>query len=61
MNKQEIIEAMPCTILSDGEPIAVLSKAEDVIVISDLHIRVRNQLRAREAVVRRGMPKPIKL
>jgi len=61
MSVEEILGMMPVTVLSDGEPMGVLSKSEDVIVIGDLHIRVRNQFRAREAVVRRGMPKPEKV
>lgn len=52
---------MPFTLLADGEPIAVVSKAEDVIVISDMHPRVRIQFKAKEAMIRRGMPKPEKV
>ena len=58
---EKMREAMPFTLLADGEPIAVVSKAEDVIVISDMHPRVRIQFKAKEAVIRRGMPKPEKV
>jgi len=51
-------EVAPVRILFEGEPFAVFSKVEDVMIMSDLHPRVQQQFRAREQLVRRGMPKP---
>lgn len=52
---------LPAIITVDGEPAFIIGKAEDIIVISDLHIRVRNMLKALEKRARAGMPKPVKI
>ena len=53
----KILELAPIKILSDGEPIGFFGKLEDFIYIGDLHPRVQIQMRAREQLVRTGMPK----
>lgn len=54
-------DKLPVEITVDGEPMFVVCNKDDVIVTSDLHIRVRNMLRAMEKRARIGMPKPIVL
>jgi len=53
------IEALglPILITFDGKPFGVLSSLDGVIVVEDLHPRVRIMLRAQEAKARAGMPK----
>ena len=46
----------PIMVTVDGEPAFIVCQEEDVILISDLHIRVRNMLRAMEKRARVGMP-----
>ncbi len=53
-------ELAPVTILGDGTPAFFLDKVESVIVTSDLHPRVRNNLRAQEKRARVGMPPPVR-
>jgi len=48
---------LPIELTADGEPFAVVSKPEDVIVIKDMHPRVLHMLRAIELKARMGMPK----
>ena len=52
---RKIAEKLPMEVTLDGEPMFIISKAEDVIVVSDLHIRVRNMLKAMEKRARIGM------
>jgi len=52
---------LPAVVTVDTEDVFVISNAEDVIVVSDLHPRVRNQLRAQEKKARAGMPKEVKI
>jgi len=52
----EVLELAPIKILSDGEPIGFFGKLEDFIYIGDFHPRVRIQFRAKEQLVRKGMP-----
>ena len=52
---------LPVEILVDGKVEAVLCRDEDVIVVSTLHPRVRNMLKAMEKRARAGMGKPEKL
>ena len=52
---------LPLEVLYDGELAFVLCNVEDVIVVSDLHIRVRNMLKALEKKARGGMPKAEKI
>ena len=52
---------LPVEILVDGKVEAILSRDEDVIVISDLHPRMRNMLKAMEKKARFGMPRPEKV
>lgn len=55
---EEIKKLMPLAITSDNEPFAYLVRLEDVIVVADLHPRVRNMLQMQERRARGGMPKP---
>jgi len=58
MGGRDAQEQAPFRVLFEGEPIGIFSRVEDVMVMSDLHPRVQQQFRAREQLVRRGMPKP---
>jgi len=49
---------MPCILTFNGEPVALVAAPEDVIIVSDLHPRVRNTLRAQEKRARAGMIAP---
>lgn len=49
---------LPAEITVDGEPIFVIGEVDKIITLSDLHVRVQNQLKAREKQARMGMPKP---
>ncbi len=52
----ESIEAvLPLGITVEGAPAWVITRQEDVIVVKDLHIRVRNMLRMQEKKARMGM------
>jgi len=57
LSKEGMEEVAPVELLFEGEPIGLFVKKDDVMVISDLHIRVRNRFKAQEAIVRMGMPK----
>lgn len=57
----KIAKLLPATITVDGEEKFIISKAEDVIVIADHHIRVQNMLKAVDKRARAGMPKPTKI
>lgn len=48
----------PIAVTFDGEVVAYIVKPEDVIIIGDLHPRVKKQFRAQEQKVRRGMANP---
>lgn len=61
LTKGEIEDLMPMIVTNDGEPYAVIDKPENVITLSDIHIRVRNMLRAMEKRARGGMPPPVKI
>jgi len=52
---------LPVAVLVDGESKFVICNKDDVIVLTDLHIRVRNMLRALEKRARAGMPKDTKI
>lgn len=57
----KVAKLLPATVTVDGESKFIISKAEDVIVIADHHIRVQNMLKAMDKRARAGMPKPIKI
>ncbi len=57
----EVLAVLPLEVLSNGEVAFILSKAEDVITLSDLHPRVRHQIKGQEQKARAGMPKVVKL
>jgi hypothetical protein len=50
-------ELLPCKLTVDDEVVMVCAKPEDIIVVGDLNIFVRQQLKAREELARQGMPK----
>lgn len=54
-------KVLPCLILIENEFEFYAGAAEDFIFIGDMHPAVRNQFRAKEALVRQGMPKPTKI
>jgi len=58
LSVEDIKAQMPIAITSDGEPFAYLVDLAEVIVVSDLHPRVRNMLQMMERRARSGMPKP---
>jgi len=58
---EEIKAAMPFRLTAGGEPFAFVAAEKDIIVISDLHIRVRNQMKAKEKLARSGMLKEEKV
>jgi len=45
----------------DGNDFVVVDKPDDVMIMSDLHIRIRNNLRAQERKARFGMPEGTKV
>ena len=55
---ENIKKLMPIGLTVNGEIFAVVSPSDGVIVVSDLHPRVRNMLRQQELRARSGMPKP---
>jgi len=55
---ENIKKLMPIGLTVNGEIFAVVSPSDGVIVVSDLHPRVRNMLRQQELRARAGMPKP---
>jgi len=55
---KEIRDLIPFELTADGHQLAIVCKPEDVIVVSDLHIRMRNKLKAQEKRARMGMPSP---
>lgn len=57
----ELLGKCPFSVTSNGEEVAYFCRKDGVIVVDDLHPRVRNQLRAREQMARRGMPKNIRI
>jgi len=56
----EVLALLPIKITSDGEIVAVMAKPDDIIVVQDLHPRVRNMLKALEAKARMGMRKDVR-
>lgn len=57
----KIAKYLPATITVDGETKFIICNKDDVIVTKDLHIRVRNMLKALEKKARAGMPKDVKI
>jgi hypothetical protein len=51
---------MPFKLMANEEVIALVGKPEDYIFIGDMHPRVQAQMRAREQMVRMGMPKDVR-
>ncbi len=60
MTTDKVAELLPLTIVANGEPFIVLDRPTNIMVLGDLHIRVRNMLRAMETRARAGMPKPVR-
>jgi len=58
---QESKDVLPLILTAEGTPFAVIGKIDELIILSDLHIRVQNQLRALEQKVRLSMPAPVKI
>ena len=61
LSSKKQVELLPCKLTVDGEVVYVVAKPEDIIVIGDLNIFVRQQLKAREELARQGMPKDVKV
>ncbi len=58
---EELKEALPAILTHNGGIFAVIAAPEDVIILSDLHPRLRIQFRALEQRARKGMPAPRKI
>lgn len=55
---KQMLNILPIVLTADGKSFGVvIGQLKDVVVIGDLHPRVRNRFRAMEEKVRRGMPK----
>ena len=54
---ERLLELAPIKLLSNGEPVGFFGKIEDFIYIGDFHPRVRIQFKAKEQMIRQGMPK----
>jgi|WetSurMetagenome_2_1015567.scaffolds.fasta_scaffold991637_1 hypothetical protein len=61
LSSPDLMKLAPIMVTVDGVECYVISKAEDVAVIGDLHPRVRNTIRNLIARARIGMPKDSKL
>lgn len=55
MDGEEFKALMPVTITFNGEAIAIMDKPENVIVVGDLHPRVRDQFLAKSKFIRTSM------
>lgn len=56
MSAAEIRSQLPCILTSDNKPVCVCSDPDEVVVIQDFAPLVKKQFKAREALVRKGMP-----
>jgi len=59
LSAEKLAKLAPIDVTCYGESLFILCNAKDVIVVSDLHPRVKMQLKALEAKARMGMPKPV--
>ena len=59
-NFAELSAITPAIITWNGEPQMIIAPCDSIVVISDLHPRVRAQLKAMETKARAGMPAPQK-
>ena len=57
----KIEKFLPVQVTADGEVKFIVCKAEDVLVLKGMHIRVQNQLRALHKRASIGMPADVKL
>ena len=57
----EMKDAAPIIVTIEGKEELILAGINDVIVINDLHPRLRNRFKAMEKRARIGMPAPIKV
>ncbi len=60
LNKKELQQVAPVILTFDGEVIGHFCEVDEVVVIGDMHPRVQRQFKAREQLVRRGMPTDIR-
>jgi hypothetical protein len=58
---ESLKNAKPCIVTGEGEVIGLWVDPNDIVCLMDLHPTVRRQFKAREELVRRGMPSPVKL
>ena len=58
LSVEDIKTQMPLRVTSDHIPIAYLVSLEDVVIVSDLHPRVRNTIQMQVRRARGGMPAP---
>ncbi len=56
-SKEELKSMLPCWMTYGPDTVCLMCAPEDIIYIGDLHPRVRNQFKAKEELVRRGMSK----
>lgn len=59
LKQDEIDGVTPCIITYNGEPVGIYAKPEEVVVVSDLHIVMRNRFKGMEQKARMGMPPPL--
>jgi len=55
---KEAVTNAPIMLTSNGEDVGVFCSSTDVVVVSDLHPRVRHMIKSVEKRARMGMPKP---
>ena len=53
---KSLLELAPIKLLSEGEPVGFFGKIEDFVYIGDFHPRVKIQFKAKEQLIRQGMP-----
>ena len=59
LSKEETIKTVPVILTIEGEAVLTVDKIDEVIALSDMHPRIKTQLRALEMKARAGMP-PVK-
>ena len=56
LNNNDLDEMLPLLVTFNGIPVGIMGKIEETISLGDMHPRVRQQFKAREAQIRLGMP-----
>ncbi len=58
LSQEGMMSSLPLIITHNDNPTAVVARPEDVVILSDLHPRMRNMIKAMEKRARMGMPPP---